>query len=91
MILRKLSFKKKLVIAFIGVVFIMGVISIYSSSQLIRNKLEQALYEQTMNITEGVENSVEEKKREILELTSLYAGSKKVVDYTSYGMKNMVR
>ena len=74
-----------------GVVLIMGVISIYSSSQLIKNKLEQALYEQTMNIIEGVENSIEEKKREILELTSLYAGLKKVVDYTSYGMKHMVR
>ncbi len=91
MILRKLSFKKKLIIAFIGVVLIMGAISIYSSSQLIRNKLEQALYEQTMDITGGVENSIEEKKREILELTSLYAGLKKVVDYTSYGMKHMVR
>ncbi len=91
MILRKLSFKKKLIIAFIGVVLIMGVISIYSSSQLIRNKLEQALYEQTMNTLEGIENSIEEKKREILELTSLYAGLKKVVDYTSYGMKHMVR
>jgi len=91
MILRKLSFKKKLIIAFMGVVIIMGVISIYSSSQLIKNKLEQALYEQTMNIIEGVENSIEEKKREILELTSLYAGLKKVVDYTSYGMEHMVR
>ena len=91
MILRKLSFKKKLVIAFIGVVSIVGIISIYSSSQLIRNKLEQALHEQTMNTLEGIENSIEEKKREILELTSLYAGLKKVVDYTSYGMKHMVR
>ena len=88
--LRSTRISVRVILAFLGLVLFQGIISIIGVSLIIQRANEESFENQIRRTVDSVRAYTDDAIRDIKVKTSLLAGQKKVIDYTDYGLYNLL-
>ncbi len=87
----ELKISTKVALSFIILVLLQGIISLITLTAIISRSQDDSFKTQMNRAFSGIEGYLDETLNELIVNTNLLAGQKKIIDYTDFGLKNLLK